>query len=170
MVPLLKAIVRDLCSRFFSSAFSFCNIKGYYLWKYRFYRLYARIRLPDCSKLAINLKNDNGITIFRQDVILKFFWSCLVSLVKFTYLYKFHVNIITGSGVMTISFYKGLTLNLDIGNTQVWILPSNWGLARVKNIKFGTNIFNKILINAAKCQSCSFYRFSVIKGKVTGGG
>ena len=34
------------------------------------------IRLPDCSKLAINLKNDNDFTIWRHDVIAKFFWSC----------------------------------------------------------------------------------------------
>ena len=37
------------------------------------------------------------------------------------------------------------------------------------NTKFGTNIFNRILLNAAKFQDYSFYRFSVIKGKPTGG-
>ena len=37
------------------------------------------------------------------------------------------------------------------------------------NTKFGTNIFNKMLLNAAKFQDYSFYRFSVIKGKPTGG-
>ena len=31
------------------------------------------IRLPDFSKLAINLKNDNDIIIFRHDVIVNFF-------------------------------------------------------------------------------------------------
>ena len=30
-------------------------------------------RLPDCSKLAINWKNDNGVTIFRHNVIVKLF-------------------------------------------------------------------------------------------------
>ena len=54
-------------------------------------------RLPDCSKLAINLKNDNGITIFRHDVIIKFFWRCRVPLVKFSLWSKFHINIVTGS-------------------------------------------------------------------------
>ena len=34
-----------------------------------------------------------------------------VSLVKFSYWSKFHVNIIIGSAVMTIFFYKGLTRN-----------------------------------------------------------
>ena len=28
---------------------------------------------PDCSKLAKNLKNGNGVTIFRHDVIINFF-------------------------------------------------------------------------------------------------
>ena len=75
------------------------------------------IRPPDCSKLAKNPKNDNDVTIFRHDVNVKFFWRCFVSLVKFSYWSKFHVNIITGSGVMTIFFCKGLTRNPDIRNT-----------------------------------------------------
>ena len=32
---------------------------------------------------------------------------------------KFHVNVITGSGDMTIFFFKGLTRNPEIGNTLV---------------------------------------------------
>ena len=35
--------------------------------------------------------------------------------------------------------------------------------------KFGANVSNKILLNAAKFQGYSFYRFSFIKGKPTGG-
>ena len=38
------------------------------------------------------------------------------------------------------------------------------------NTKFGTNVFNRMLLNAAKSQGYSFYRFGVIKGKPTGGG
>ena len=37
-------------------------------------------------------------------VNVNFFWRCFVSLMKFSYWYKFHVNIITGSGVLTIFF------------------------------------------------------------------
>ena len=48
-----------------------------------------------------------------------FCFSCQVKL-----LIKVSVNIITDSGVMTISFYKGRTRNLEIGNTTVWVLPS----------------------------------------------
>ena len=36
-----------------------------------------------------------------------------------SYWSKFHVNNITGSGVMTIFFCKGLTRNPEIGNTHV---------------------------------------------------
>ena len=46
-------------------------------------------------------------------------------------------------------------------------------LRRVKNTKLGTNVSIEILLNAAKCQGCSFYHFWVIKGKLTeekGGG
>ena len=129
----------------------------------------SRIRPPDCSKLAKNPKNDNDVTIFRHDVNVKFFWRCFVSLVKFSYWSKFHVNIITGSGIMTIFFYKGLTRNPEIGNTPVWVLPNIWRLERVMHAKFGTNVSNRILLNAAKFQGYSFYRFWV-KGKPTVGG
>ena len=114
------------------------------------------IRPPDCSKLAKNPKNDNDVTIFRHDVNVNFFWRCFVSLVKFSYWSKFHVNIITGSGVMTIFFYKWLTRNPEIGNTPVWVLPNIWRLGWVRDTNFGTNVSNKMLLNAAKCQAYTF--------------
>ena len=127
------------------------------------------IRPPDCSKLAKNPKNDNDVTIFRHDVNVKFFWRCFVSLVKFSYWSKFHVNIITGSEIMTIFFYKGLNRNPEIGNTPVWVLANIWRLGRVIDTKFGTNVSNRMLLNPAKFQGYSFYRFWVIRGKPTGG-
>ena len=128
------------------------------------------IRPPDCSKLAKNPKNDNDVTIFRHDVNVKFFWRCFVSLVKFSYWSKFHVNIITGSGIITIFFYKGLTRNPEIRNNPVWVLPYTWRLELVMDTKIGTILSNRILLNAAKFQGYSFYRFWVIKGKPTRGG
>ena len=98
----------------------------------------------------------------------QFFWRYRVSLVKFSYWSSFHVNITTGSRVITIFVYKGLTRNTEIGNNPVWILPNIWRLGRVKDTKFDTNTSNKKLLNAAKCQSYNFYRFWVIKGKPTG--
>ena len=127
------------------------------------------IRPPDCSKLAKNPKNDNDVTIFRHDVIVQFFGGCFVSLVKFRYWSKFHVNIITGSGIMTLFFYKGLTRNLEIGNTPVWVLPKIWRLGGVMDTRCGVNLCNRMLLKAAKFQGYSFYRFRVMKGKPTGG-
>ena len=69
---------------------------------------------------------------------------------------------------MTISFYKGLTRNPEIRNTPVWVLQNIWKIGRVSNIKFSTNVSDKMLLNAAKFQGYSFYRSGVIKGKQTG--
>ena len=128
----------------------------------------SRIQLPECYILAKHWKNDDDITTCWHNVIVKFFWCCFVSLVKLSYWSKFYANIITFSGVMTIFFYKGLTRNPEIGNTPVWVLLTIWRLGRVRAIKFGTNVSNKMSLNAAKCQDYSFYRFWVIKGKATG--
>ena len=57
---------------------------------------------------------------------------------------------------MTISFYKKLTRNPEIGNTPAWVFPNIWRLEPVMNTKFGSNISNKILLNAAKCQGTAF--------------
>ena len=94
---------------------------------------------------------------------------CRVSLVKFSFWSKFHVNIMTGFGVMTIFVYKGLTRNPEIGNTPIWVLPNIRKLGHVRDNKFSTNVSNKKLQGAATCQGYSFYRFRVIKGKTTGG-
>ena len=75
------------------------------------------------------------------DVVL-----CFVSL-KFSYWCKFHVNIITGSGIMTIFFYKGLTRNPEIGNVHVWVFPNIWRLGRVIDTM---NVSNRMLLNAKK--------------------
>ena len=90
-----------------------------------------------------------------------------VSLVNFSYWSKFHVNIITGSGITTIFFHKELTRNPEIGNTPVWVLPNIWRLERVMDTKFGTNISNRMLLNAVKYQGYSFYLFWVLKEKQT---
>ena len=131
------------------------------------------IQPPDCSKLAKNPRNDNGVTIFQHDVNVNFFfffWRCFVSLVTFSYWSKFHVNFITGSGIMTIFFYKGLTRDLEIGNTPIWALPNIWRLGWLTDTKFGMNFSNRILLKAAKLKGYSFYCFWVIKGQSTGGG
>ena len=62
----------------------------------------------------------------------------------------------TVSRVMTIFVYKGLTRNPDIGNTKAWVLSNIWRLGWVRDIKYDTDVFNKWLLNTAKCQGYSF--------------
>ena len=47
---------------------------------------------------------------------------------------------------MTISFYKGLTKNSEIGNTPVLVLPNIKRLRLVGHTKFGTEVSNKTLL------------------------
>ena len=62
-----------------------------------------------------------------------------------------------------------MTKNPEIGNKSVWVLPSIWRAGWVRRTEFGMDALNEMLLNAAKCQGYSFYCFSVIKGKPTGG-
>ena len=105
----------------------------------------SRIWLPDGCKLTIIWKKDNDVKTCWHDVIVKVFWHWRVSLVKFSYWPKFHVNITTGSGIMTVFGYKGLTRNPEIENSPGWILPNIWRLGQIRNTKFGTNVSNKML-------------------------
>ena len=72
-------------------------------------------------------------------------------------------------GVETILVYKGLTRYVEIVNTPAWVLHNIWRLGQVRDTEFGTNVSNKMLLIASKCQGYSFYCFWVIKGKPTGG-
>ena len=96
-------------------------------------------------------------------------WRCRFSLAKFCYWSKFHVNNITGSRVITIFLYKGLTWNPIIRNTSAWVLLDIWRLRKVRDTKFDTNVSNKMLLNVEKCQGYSFYYFWIIKRKTKGG-
>ena len=120
-----------------------------------------------CSKLAINWKNDNLRYNLPTWHYLQIFWPCFATLVKFSDWSKFHVNIITGSGVMTIYFYKVLTRDPEIGNTPVWVLSNIWRMGQVRDTKFGTDVSNEILLNAAKYRGYNIYCFCFIKGKPT---
>ena len=57
---------------------------------------------------------------------------------------------------MTIFFYKGLTRNPEIRNTSLWDLPNIWRLERVRDTKFGTNVSNKMLLNAENARVTAF--------------
>ena len=104
---------------------------------------------------------------FWHDVIGKFIWRCFISLVKHSYWSRFHVNIITVSGVMRIFFHKWLTRNPETENTPVWVLPNIYLLGML-----GTS--NLTQMSLIKCywmlQNARITSFTVIKGKPTGGG
>ena len=59
-------------------------------------------------------------------------------------------------------FMKDLTRNSKKKNTCVWVLSNFWRQGQVRDTKFGTNVSNKYLLNAAKYQVHSFYSFWVI--------
>ena len=107
------------------------------------------------------------ITSWHEIIHKTFFWRCLLFLVKFSYWSKFHVNIITGSGAMTIFFYKWLNRNPEIGISPVWCFSNTWRLEQVRDTKFGTNVSNEMLLNSTKCQDYNFYCFWVFKTKPT---
>ena len=128
------------------------------------------IRLPDCFELAINWKNENYVIIFWHYVIVRLFWRILFLL----------SSLVTGSNFMSMS-----SLHLEIWQfsfirdwpeirkweipiSVIWVFPHILRLGQVTDTKFGTKVSNKMLLNAAKCQEYSFYRFLVIKGKPTG--
>ena len=164
IVLLLKEILWELYWRFFSSVFDFGKIAEKVAVKENviFTDYASGIRLSDCSKLVINWKNDSDATICRHDVIFQFCCYFFVSLVNFSYWSKFHLNIITGSAVLTIYFYKELTRNLEILTSSVWVLLNIRRLERVGDTKFGKDVSNKMLLNDAKCQGYSFNRLRLL--------
>ena len=135
---------------------------------YKFYRLCAWNPASGLLQIGRKLEKQQWRHNFRTWRCRQSFWFCFVSLIKFSYWSKLHVNIITGSGVMTISFYKGLTRNREIWNPPIWVLPNICRLGQVTNTKFGANVSNEMLLNAVKYQGDSVYPFWVIKGKATG--
>ena len=51
---------------------------------------------------------------------------------------------------MTNFIYNGLTINPEIEMIPVLILPNIWRLGQAVATKLGTNVSNKVLLNAAK--------------------
>ena len=96
----------------------------------------SRIWLPDCSKLAVNWKNDNGVTFFTHGVIVKLFWRCFVFLVK----------LVTSPSFMSMS---SLVLELwhipfikdwpeirksEIPPSEFCPVPGDWGEEEIPNL------------------------------------
>ena len=72
---------------------------------------------------------------------------------------NFHVNTITGSGIMAVFVYKKLTRKWEIVNIPSEFCPmsGDWDKSGIPNL--AQNVSNKKLLNAAKCQGYSYYRF-----------
>ena len=133
--------------------------------KIRFTDYVSEIWLPDCFKLAINEKNDNDATISRNDVIVKFFDGLLFLLLNLITGPCLMSISITGSGVMTIFFYKELTRNLENGNTPAGVLPNIWRLGQVRDTKFGMNV-SRMLQNV-RVTAFTFTVLLLQGGKIT---
>ena len=76
IIPLLIAIVWELCWRFFSSVFSFCKIQGYCQWKQKFYRLCLQ---KLASGLTLTLQFSSMITLSNSFHVVLFPLSSLVT-------------------------------------------------------------------------------------------
>ena len=135
--------------------------------KCKFYRLYVRNSTSELLRISHKLDKLQRLHSFLAWRRRQFFWLCFVSLIRFSYWSKCHVNIILE--LWQFSFHKGLTRNQEIRKTLVWVLPNIWILGQVMDTKFGVNVSNDMLLNAAKFQGFSFYRCDV-KGKPIGGG
>ena len=66
------------------------------------------IRLLDCSRVAENWKNYDGVIFYRHEVIVKLVLMPSYFEVKFRYRFNFHVNIIIGPEIMIIFIHKEL--------------------------------------------------------------
>ena len=96
------------------------------------------MRPQSCLRIAhkfiTNQKNDNDFTVCLHNFIVKFFLNCCGFLVNFSYWSKFYVNVITGSGVVTI-FYEELTRNPESWNISPKFCPisGDWGEIEIRN-------------------------------------
>ena len=101
----------------------------------------------------------NWSKIEKMTMKSQFYDMTLTSTFFDVFLFRFS-SLVTG-----LSFISRLIRNPEIRNTLVLFLLNIWRLGRVMDKKFGTNVSNRMLLNAAKYQDYSFYPFWVIKGK-----
>ena len=145
IVLLLKAVVWEFKN--FLALFSVFVIEKVAINENKSFTQYAsRIWLLDCSKLAINWKNDTDATLFQNKVMVNFF--CLfVPVVSFSYWsYEFSLVI----ELRQFSFIR------------------DW--QEIQKLEIPRSQFRPISGHLARYQGSNFYRFWVIKGKPTGGG
>ena len=131
MVQLLKAVVQDFLVLFKGSIRYKVTINE----NVTFIDHVSGIRLPDSCKFLVNQKKRQWrYNLSTWGHRRFFFWRWCVSLTKFSYWSKFHVNIMTGSGVMRTFFYKGLSINQETKNTlsYFWSISGDWGELEIR--------------------------------------
>ena len=112
--------------------------KRFLLIKFKFHR--PCVWLPDCSKLAINRKNDNDVTVSQQDAVANFFDVNVFFLSSLVIGPSFMSISLLVLEIWQFSFYKGLARNLEVGNIPVWAFPKIWRLGWIRDTKFRTNV------------------------------
>ena len=114
----------------------------------------SRMSLLNSSKLLTNWKSDDDILIWQHNFIVKYFWSCRVSLIKFSYWSKFHVNIITGSGIFLL--WPEMEKSEKF-LSEFFAIPGDW----VKDIIFDTNVSDESywICIAKKLYFLRFFQF-----------
>ena len=86
-------------------------------------------------------------------------WRCFVSFVKFSYLSKFRVSIITGSGVMTVSFYKELTRNPEITPSEFCPVSGDWSELGILNLARTSLMKSYWMLQNARVTAFTISRF-----------
>ena len=115
----------------------------------------------DWSKLAIDLKNDNDVTICK-----------MTSLSSFLHIAVFLLSsLVSGLSFMSVPLLvRDKTIFFISDWPGIQKLEFAKSLETVRVTKFGINISNEMLLIATKYQGYSFYSFRVIKNESTGGG
>ena len=93
------------------------------------------MRPESSSRMAINRKIDNDVKFADMTSLSNFFWRCFVSLVNFSYWSKYHVNIITVSGVTTIFLRDWLEIRkLEIPPSKFYPIYGDWSELGMPNL------------------------------------
>ena len=108
---------------------------------------------------------------FADMTPLSFFSCCFVSLVKFSYWSKFRLNI-----TLVLEFWQFTFIwdwpeiqKSEIPPSEFCPISRDWDELGIPNLAKISLIMSRMLLNVAKYQGYSSYRFWVIKGNPTGG-
>ena len=112
-------------------------MKSYSLWKFKFYRLSVLNQASGLLQIGHKLEKLQkrpNLLAWRHR---QYFWRCFVSLIKFSCSSKFHVNIITDSGVRQFSFIRDWPKiwKLEILPSEFCPISGNWDELEIPNLE-----------------------------------